>query len=112
MLKKLSAFFRPNGVTIFIFLALVLLMPVLYIYSEPERTNYLPEEEQHWIIKVKQYPGILDEYFLHTDGNFDTLLGIIERDYYSNYIGVLLLFFYYFVASCINNLIHKIRHRK
>ena len=110
MLKKLGLFFRPRGVSIFIFLLLAFLMPVLYIYSEPDRTNYLPGEKQHWTMKSTQYVSIYKEYFFHTDGDIEELFVITTRDYVSNYIGVPLLFLYYFIASSINNLIRKMRY--
>ena len=110
MLKKLGAFFRPNGIIIFISLLFAFLMPVLYIYSEPDRTNYLPGEKQYSTVKSTQYVSIFKEYFFHTEGDIDVLYGIIERDYYANYIGIPLLFFYYLIASGINNLIQKTRH--
>jgi hypothetical protein len=109
MRKKTAAFFRPNAVTIIIFLALALIMPVVYVYAEPERTNYLPDEQQHWDIKAKQYNGLLDELFFHTEGSLDDLAGILHRDYVSNYIGVPVLVIYYLVASGIKTIFHKKR---
>ena len=109
MLKKIGEFLYPHKTTIVIFFVLLVITPVLYIYAEPERTNYLPEEEQHWMIKTRVYPNIIKEYFFHTDGDIDTLLGIIERNYYANYIGIPLLAFYYILASGINRFVHRIK---
>lgn len=108
MLKEIGKFLRPHKTTIVIFLVLLVIMPVLYIYAEPERANYLPGEEQHWMIKTTVYDSIIQEYFFHTDGNMDILLGIIERNYYANYIGILLLASYYILASGLNRFVHRI----
>lgn len=106
--KRIMDFFRPSPVTIIIFLVLALLVPVGYVYAEPERTNYLPGEHQLWDIKAKLYNGLLDEVFNHTEGSLDDLLGILHRDYLSNYIGVPLLVIYYSIASTIKKIIFKI----
>jgi hypothetical protein len=107
MLKRTAAFFRPHVVTLILFLALALLLPVVYVYAEPERTNYLPGEQQHWDLKVKIYNGLLDEVFLHTDGAVDDLLGILHRDYLANYIGLPLLFVYYFITSALKYILYN-----
>ena len=88
-------FLRPGWITIGAFLALVAFMPVWFVFSEPERTNYLPGEEQVWIRKSKPYPSTFQEFVLHTDGEFDVLLGIVGRNYLSNEIGLGLLLGYY-----------------
>ena len=108
MLKRIATFFRPNAITILVFLMLALTLPVIYIYAEPERTNYRPNEQQHWDIKAKFYDGILDEFFFHT-GSLDDLAGILQRDYVSNYISVPLLVIYYLIASGIKTILPKIR---
>jgi hypothetical protein len=91
MSQKLGAFLRPHRLTIFVFAVLILLTPVLYITSEPERTNYRPGEEQHWLIKTTYYGSPLGEYLFHTNGYFDAFIEIIATDYLSNYIGILLI---------------------
>jgi len=108
MRKKISRFFRPHPVTIIIFLALALLLPVVFIYAEPERTNYLPGDQQHWDIKTKLYDGLLNEVFFHTEGNFDDLSAILYRDYVQNYIGIPLLVIYYLIASGIKYIVFKL----
>ncbi len=85
-------------------------MPVLYIYSEPERTNYRLGEEQNWLIKTNYYGSPLNEYLFHTEGNFDVFMGIIERDYFNNYIGIVLLIFYYIIACGASSFIRKARN--
>lgn len=82
-------------------------MPIFYIYSEPERTNYSVGEEQRWIIKTQYYSSPLDEYLFHTDGNFGIFIGILERDYFDNYIGIPLLVFYYFIACSVNHFVRR-----
>ena len=109
MLKEVGKFLYPHKTTLAIFLLLLVITPVFYIYAEPERTNYLPGEEQQWTINAKVYESIFQEYFFHTDGNIDVLLGIIARNYYSNYMGIVLVAFYYMLASVISRLVHKIR---
>jgi hypothetical protein len=109
MLQKLGVFLRPHRITIFVFLAPFLLMPVFYIYSEPERTNYRLGEKQDWIIKTEYYRSPFNEYFFHTDGNLDIFMGIAERDYFNNYIGIVLLAFYYVIACGANSFIRRKR---
>ncbi|MBN8657387.1 MAG: hypothetical protein J0M11_16775 [Anaerolineae bacterium] len=110
MIHKLGIFLRPHKITIFIFLALILIMPVFYIYSEPERTNYLFGEKQHRIIKTVYVGSLLDEYLFHTEGSIDIFVGILARDYFDNYIGFLLLAFYYIIACGLNSFFHKIQN--
>ena len=85
-------------------------MPVLYIYSEHDRTNYLPGEKQHWTVKSTQYVSIYKEYFFHTDGDIEEFFVITERDYFTNYVGIPLLFLYYSIASGINKFIRQKRN--
>lgn len=101
-MQKGLLFLRPGWITMVVFLALVVFMPVWVVYSEPERTNYLPGEEQVWIMKSKLYPGSFREYVFHTDGEFDVFLGILGRNYLSNQIGVVLLLVYYLAGVWIN----------
>ncbi|MDP1624749.1 MAG: hypothetical protein Q8L64_03160 [bacterium] len=110
MLQKLGVFLRPHRITIFIFLVLILIMPVFYIYSEPERTNYRLGEKQHWLIKTHYFESPLSEYLFHTEGNFDIFIGTLARDYFDNYIGVILLAFYYIFACGMNSLIRKVQN--
>ncbi len=107
MLQKLGAFLRPHRTTIFVFLTLILIMPVFYIYSEPERTNYLLGEKQHWLIKTNYFGSPLGEYLFHTEGSFDIFIGILVRDYFDNYIGIMLLALYYIFACGMNSFIRK-----
>jgi hypothetical protein len=99
MLQKMSRFLRPNKMILILFLLLVIFAPVLYVYTEPERTNYLPGEKQAWLTKTKIYPNIFREYVFHTEGDIDILLGIIQRNYFSNEIGIILLALYYLLAA-------------
>jgi hypothetical protein len=108
MLHKLGTFLRPSKISFLVFLALMLLMPVFYIYSEPERANYSFGEEQHRITKTIYYSSPLDEYLFHTDGNVDVFLGIIVRDYFDNRVGIPLLTFYYFIACSVNHFLCRI----
>ena len=55
VMQKVGKFLYPNKTTLAIFLLLLVITPVFYIYAEPERTNYLPGEEQQWMIKTKVY---------------------------------------------------------
>lgn len=84
------------------FLIFVFLLPIIYIYFEPDRTNYLPGEAQQWQMKIKYYEGPFVEYLLRTDGGFDVFIGIVLRDYANNSIGILLLFLYCGLASGVN----------
>jgi hypothetical protein len=105
--RKLSNFLRPRGPVIVIFLVFILSMPVFHIYSEPERTNYRPGEAQHWLMKTNYYESSLGEYLFHTDGDFDVLIGMLERNYFSNYIGVPVLLFYYLIACSLGSMYRK-----
>jgi hypothetical protein len=105
-------FLHPGWITMVVFLALAVSMPVWYVYSEPERTNYLIGEEQVWITKSKHYPSTLQEYLFHTDGDFDILLGIVGRNYLYNQIGLGLLLVYYIVGAGANLAAGKIRGRR
>lgn len=107
-MEKILVFLKPEKITGLIFILLLFFMPVLYSYTEPERTNYVPGEKQIWIRKSRVYTSVVDEYFFHTDGAIDVLFGIIERNYFSNDIGILLLVLYYIFASGISKFIHKI----
>jgi len=111
-MQKVGKFLYPQKTTLAIFLLLLVITPVFYIYAEPERTNYFPGEEQQWTIKTKVYESIFQEYFFHTEGNIDVLLGIIARNYYSNYIGIVLVAFYYILASIVSRSVHRSRQRE
>jgi hypothetical protein len=107
MMRKIGKFLQPRKITVIVFLVLLVIAPVFYVYSEPERTNYLPGEDQNWMIKSKIYPSITNEYFFHTNGKIDVLLGIIERNYVANMMGIPLLILYYSLASGVNWLVHR-----
>ncbi|NOT03557.1 MAG: hypothetical protein HOP27_03045 [Anaerolineales bacterium] len=107
MLHKPGVFLRPHKTTIFVFLVFILIMPVFYIYSEPERINYLFGEKQHWLIKTEYFGSPLGEYLFHTEGNIDIFIGILARDYFDNYIGIMMLVFYYIIACGISSFIRK-----
>jgi len=109
MFQKINEFFHPNRITITILLVFLFAMPVLYVYSEPERTNYSPGEKQHRVIKTMVNESVLSEYLMHTDGNIDVLLGIIERDYVSNHVGTLLVVINYIIACGIKRVLHTLR---
>ena len=109
MSHEIGTFLQPQRITVIVFLVLSILVPILYVYGEPERTNYLPGEEQSWIIKSILYPSITIEYFFHTNGDLDVLLGIVVRNYVANKIGILLLILYYLFASGLNMAIRKMK---
>ncbi len=105
MWQKIGEFLRPREITVVILLILLAIAPVFYVYSEPERTNYSPGEDQNRIIKSKIHPSIINEYFFHTNGNIDVLLGLVERNYFTNMIGIPLLILYYLFASSVSRLV-------
>jgi hypothetical protein len=105
MMQTIGQFLQPRKMTMLVFLLLLVSVSVVYVYREPERTNYLPGEDQNWMIKSKIYPSIINEYFFHTDGNMDVLLGIIERDYGANRLGIPLVILYYILAAGVNGLV-------
>ncbi len=108
MIKRMGNFLRPQVLTLLIFLALLLLMPVLYITSEPARTNYLPGERQSWLLKTRIYESPLEEYLFHTEGKADIFLGILQRDFIDNYIGIPTLILFYLLAAALNLLFKKV----
>ena len=104
----MGIFLRPQVLTLLLFLALLLLMPVLYITSEPERTNYLPGERQTRLMKTRIYESPLEEYLFHTEGKVDIFLGILQRDFVDNYIGIPTLIVFYLLAATLNLLLKKV----
>ena len=96
---KVLDFLSPTKLSILVLVLLILLVPVFYVYYEPERTNYLPGEKQTYLVKTRFYPGSLQEYVFHKEGSLDLLWGILSRNYIHNLNGPVLVLVYYFLAS-------------
>lgn len=108
-MKKLINFLTPTKIILLAFTALILFVPVLYIYYQPERTNYLPGEKQIFLVKAKMYPGTIQEYAFQTEGDIDLFFGILERNYIHNLIGPGLILGYYSLSSGLNLIYQGVR---
>ena len=68
-MQKGLRFLRPGWITMVVFLALVVFMPVWYVYSEPERTNYLLGEEFLFRgILLPKMKGVFGKYYWFFNG--------------------------------------------
>jgi hypothetical protein len=87
----MARFLGPANITTLSFILVVLLMPVIYIRTEPEHTNYLPGEKSSSTTNTEVLQSTFDEFINYTDGNPDSLLGIIIRNFLRNLAGIPLL---------------------
>lgn len=69
MRRNFIHFLQPAKLTLVLFLLAAISIPVYYVYSEPERTNYHPGEKQIWTVKTRIYESVFEEFVFHTEGS-------------------------------------------
>ena len=109
MKRDLANFLIPNGQKILIFVLIVFILPVPFLYREP--LTQLPGNTE-WVWKYERYESLFTDVFGGYTSELDVFIGVVVRDYVSNYLGTQLLLLYYFAACAVHASFARFTQRK